>query len=103
MINLDRVFRANFFRFLLVFALALTPFSVFSATPLDINSATAEEFSAVMSGVGAKKAEAIMAYRNEHGPFQSVDQLSNVKGIGAALINRNRDLIRVVNEEEIIN
>lgn len=56
-----------------------------------------------MSGVGTKKADAIIVYRNEHGPFQSVEQLSNVKGIGNALINRNRDLVRVVSEENVAN
>lgn len=46
-----------------------------------------------LKGVGEKKAQAIIAYRDEHGPFQSVEELSEVKGIGEAIVNANRGLI----------
>lgn len=95
MTNLSRIFRTYISRSLLVAALSLVPFSLFAATPLDINTATAAEFAAVMSGVGAKKAEAIIAYRDANGRFESIDQLSEVKGIGDALLSRNKDLLRV--------
>jgi competence protein ComEA len=38
--------------------------------------------------VGIKKAEAIVAYRSEHGPFKSVDELVNVKGIGDKMLEQ---------------
>lgn len=95
MTNLSRVFRICISRSLLVAALALVPFSLFAATPLDINTATAAELAAVMSGVGSKKAEAIIAYRDANGRFESIEQLSEVKGIGEALLSRNKDLLRV--------
>ncbi|MCS7485429.1 competence protein ComEA [Marinomonas sp. BSi20414] len=86
-------------RSLLVAALALVPFSLFAATPLDINTATAAELAAVMSGVGSKKAEAIIAYRDANGRFESIEQLSEVKGIGDALLSRNKDLLRVTADD----
>ncbi|ETX11002.1 competence protein ComEA [Marinomonas ushuaiensis DSM 15871] len=103
MMTLNRMFRVCVSRSLLVFSLALMPISLFAATPLDINTATASQFAAVMSGVGLKKAEAIIAYRDANGRFDSIEQLSSVKGIGAGLLARNKDLIQVVNEEETTN
>jgi len=56
---------------------------------VSINHATAEELSAVMSGVGLKKAQAIISYREQYGPFTQIDQLKEVPGIGNALVERN--------------
>lgn len=57
---------------------------------LDINSATAEQFAKVMTGVGKAKAEAIVKDRDANGKFASVDDLDRVKGIGKATIEKNR-------------
>lgn len=46
---------------------------------------------ATLNGIGESKAEAIVAYRSENGPFQSVEDLANVKGIGARTVERNAD------------
>ncbi|HIP46399.1 MAG TPA: helix-hairpin-helix domain-containing protein [Campylobacterales bacterium] len=56
-----------------------------SAFALDINTASAEEFVKV-KGIGEKKAERIISYRNEHGNFNSIDELKNVKGIGEKIV-----------------
>ena len=56
-----------------------------SAFALDINTASAEEFIKV-KGIGEKKAERIISYRNEHGKFNSIDELKNVKGIGKKIV-----------------
>jgi len=56
---------------------------------VSINQATAEQLSAVMNGVGLKKAQAIVSYREQYGPFSAIQQLSEVPGIGNALIERN--------------
>ena len=98
--NLNRIFRVCVSRSLLVISLALMPLSLFAATPLDINVATASEFSAVMSGVGIKKAEAIIAYRNANGRFESIGQLAEVKGIGPKTIDRNHTVIQVLGVEK---
>lgn len=50
---------------------------------LNINTASETELTS-LPGVGAKTAAAIVAYRQEHGPFQNVTELQQVKGIGAA-------------------
>jgi competence protein ComEA len=52
---------------------------------LDINTATKAELVKV-KGIGEKKAERIIAYREEHGAFKSIDELKNVKGIGGKLV-----------------
>lgn len=60
------------------------------AGPVDINSADAETISAELKGVGMAKAEAIVAYRREHGPFKTVEDLALVKGIGERTLELNR-------------
>lgn len=103
MMILNRIFRVCVSRSLLVFSLAFMPLSLFAAEPLDINTATASQFAAVMSGVGLKKAEAIIAYREANGGFDSIEQLSSVKGIGVGLLTRNKDLIQVISTDEATN
>ncbi|GAA0790559.1 ComEA family DNA-binding protein [Marinobacterium sediminicola] len=77
---------------LLSSALFFSPLSL-AAEPVDINTATASEIAAALNGVGPAKAEAIVAYREANGPFVAVDQLSDVKGIGPATVEKNRELI----------
>ena len=64
------------------------------AGSVDINSADAAAL-ATLDGVGEAKAEAIIAYRSANGPFKSVEELANVKGIGDKIIEANRDRITV--------
>ena len=66
----------------ILFSLLIAAVSLFA---IDINTATAEEFVKV-KGIGEKKAERIVAYRDEHGKFKSVDDLKNVKGIGEKIV-----------------
>jgi competence protein ComEA len=60
------------------------------AVPVNINQADAEQIASALNGIGLKKAEAIVAYRNEHGQFESVDDLALVKGIGDQLVSKLR-------------
>jgi len=64
------------------------------AGSVDINKADAEALSE-LSGIGGKKAQAIVDYRNANGDFTSVDDLTNVKGISIKTIEKNRDKIIV--------
>lgn len=43
-----------------------------------------------LKGVGVKKAEAIVAWRQAHGDFKNVEQIMDVKGIGSAIFEANR-------------
>lgn len=78
----------------LVLTLALA-LPAFAAEPVDINTADATTLAEGLTGVGMNKAEAIIAYRDEHGPFASAEDLAQVKGIGDKLVERNRDNIVV--------
>ena len=85
------------FRFMkyLVAVLCLALLSVVAqAQMIDINTATATEL-ATIKGIGPKKAEAIVNYRNEHGAFQSVDDLVNVPGIKAKTLANIKDKVSV--------
>jgi competence protein ComEA len=42
-----------------------------------------------MNGIGLKKAQSIVSYREQYGPFTTIDQLKEVPGIGSALVERN--------------
>ena len=66
----------------------------FGFASVDINSADAAAFSS-LKGVGEKKAEAIVTYRNIHGCFKNVDELTNVKGIGAKTVAENKKELTV--------
>ncbi len=61
--------------------------------PVDINTASAEVIAEALNGVGLKRAEAIVEYREKHGAFQSLADLEAVKGIGASTLSRNQDRI----------
>jgi competence protein ComEA len=61
---------------------------------LDLNRADASDLEG-LPGVGSTMAERIIAYRDEHGPFTSVDELRQVKGIGPALFAKIAPLVRV--------
>jgi len=78
----------------LLWALLLVSFNIFAA-PVDINKASAQEISESLKGVGLKKADAIVAYRKANGPFASIDDLANVKGIGEKTIAKNKDNIQL--------
>lgn len=57
----------------------------------NLNTADVPTLQRELNGIGQAKAQAIVAYREANGPFQSVDELLEIKGIGNALMERNRD------------
>jgi len=61
---------------------------------VDINRADLDQL-ATLPGIGEKIAERINAYREENGPFKSVDDLLNVKGVGPKMLEKIRPLITV--------
>ncbi|CAB5622032.1 ComEA family DNA-binding protein [Serratia marcescens] len=62
---------------------------------VSINQATAEQLAAALSGIGLKKAEGIVRYREQNGPFTQVEQLQEVPGIGPALFEKNRTRLKM--------
>lgn len=65
------------------------------AGPVNINTADAKTLSRELVGVGLAKAERIVKYRQEKGPFQSPDELKKVQGIGDATFEHNKTNIRI--------
>lgn len=63
------------------------------ADPINVNTADAKSIATTLDGVGMAKAKAIVEYRNQHGKFSSLEELQQVKGIGAKTLDRNRDRI----------
>ena len=71
-------------------ALAAFTFSTLTfASPVNINTANAEQIAASLTGIGMVKAQAIIDYRNTNGLFSSADQIVLVRGIGDATYNAN--------------
>ncbi len=57
---------------------------------INLNTADAATLEAELAGVGKAKAQAIIDHRTSNGPFASVDELLEVKGIGPAILEKNR-------------
>jgi competence protein ComEA len=62
----------------------------FLFSSVDINNATADEFT-TLKGVGVKKAQTIVQYRETIKCFKSIDELIQVKGIGDSTLSKNKD------------
>jgi competence protein ComEA len=75
----------------LLFAFQLAPVAV---AAVNVNTATKDELVG-LPGIGPAKAQAIVDYRNQHGPFRSVDELRKVKGIGEKLFLQIRSEVAV--------
>ncbi len=71
--------------------------SAFANEVVNINTADAATLSRVLNGIGPSKAQAIIDYRQQHGPFKSVEELVNVRGIGLATVERNIERMSVGN------
>lgn len=100
----------------LVFCLTLTA-ALFSTTALaaeqdadqaelrvesqvNINTADAETLAMALDGVGMTRAQDIVEWREQNGDFETVEQLQQVRGIGPATLERNRDRILLQNDTE---
>lgn len=66
----------------------------FATDVIDINSADAKTLEA-LNGIGPAKAAAIVEYREANGPFATIEDLANVKGIGLRTVELNRDAMSV--------
>lgn len=75
----------------LLFALSL---ALSAAETININTADQEMLMSI-KGIGEKRAQAIIDYRKEHGPFKSIDELAEIKGLGQFIIDNNRESLVV--------
>ena len=72
-------------------ALAAFTFSSLTfASPVNINTANAEQIAEALTGIGMVKAQAIVDYRTSNGPFSSAEQVIMVRGIGDSTFERNK-------------
>ena len=91
------------FKLSLLFLLALLLVQTSHATEhmVNINRAGVEELAEKLSGIGPTKARAIVLYRELHGPFETVDDLIKVKGIGPRTIEKNRAQLIVTADDRL--
>ena len=82
-------------RNLLAVWLLCMPLAAMSEAVININTADSETMVEDLVGVGPQKAMAIVRYRQQHGPFQKVDDLALVDGIGAKTVEQNRSRMTV--------
>jgi competence protein ComEA len=80
---------------LMVMCFGALPMTSFAEAPVNINLATAESLAEALEGVGLAKATRIIEYREAYGPFEQIEELASVQGIGQATIDKNRDAIRL--------
>lgn len=62
---------------------------------VNINTASADELAKGLKGVGKKKAELIVEYREKYGAFGTVEELADVKGIGKGILQANANKLAV--------
>ncbi len=74
----------------LAVSLLLAPFLAFANPAININTADSETLVDGLTGIGPEKAMAIVRYRQSNGPFQQVNDLAQVKGIGESTVQKNR-------------
>ena len=65
--------------------------------PININTAS-QSLIEELPGIGPTKAQAIVSYRQEHGPFQKIEDIVNVPGIGDGLLSQIKDLIAIIDD-----
>lgn len=78
---------------------ALAPIWAFGG-PVNVNKAAADTIARELRGVGPAKARAIVTYRDENGPFEAVEDLLKVQGIGPKVLEDNKKDILLEDKEE---
>ncbi len=76
-------------RWIAAVIVALAPCLLF-AGPVNVNQADADTIARELQGIGPVKAKAIVDYRESNGPFESVEDLLKVKGIGPKVLEDNK-------------
>lgn len=92
--NIRRLILKTLFKTLFISCLVLS-LNLFAAEIININTADAISLAETIKGVGKKKAEAIVDYREANGNFKSISELTNVKGINTGILEANKDVLSV--------
>jgi competence ComEA-like helix-hairpin-helix protein len=92
------IFMENLRRGIFAMLLAL-PLLLQAGETVNINTADKDALM-TLKGIGEKRADAIIAYREQYGPFKSVDQLAEIEGIGQSFIDSNRELLAVEDKQQ---
>ncbi len=72
--------------------LVVLPTFLDSPPKVDLNRAGVDELK-TLPGIGEVLAQRIIAYRRQHGPFQSLDELMNISGVGESVVAGAKDLV----------
>ncbi|MEE4604769.1 MAG: helix-hairpin-helix domain-containing protein [Desulfobacteraceae bacterium] len=75
-------------------AVMAAPVVATGSDTININTASVDELTQLQK-VGPKTAENIVAYRDANGPFKTLDDLKNVKGVGDKILELNKDRMTV--------
>ncbi|MGV0034891.1 MAG: ComEA family DNA-binding protein [Candidatus Azotimanducaceae bacterium WSBS_2022_MAG_OTU7] len=62
---------------------------------VNVNEADAASIASALVGIGILRAQAIVAYREQHGRFYSAEELTAVKGIGQSTVEKNLSRISI--------
>lgn len=81
-----------------VLSLVLLPLLAF-AGQVNINEADADTLASELKGVGPARAQAIVDYREQNGPFSSPYDLTAIKGIGERTVQQNLDNIVIESDQ----
>ncbi|MDH3326312.1 MAG: helix-hairpin-helix domain-containing protein [Gammaproteobacteria bacterium] len=73
------------------------------ASPVNINTAGADQIAKALKGIGPSKAAAIIEFRLENGPFLAIKDLVKVKGIGEKTVESNKGDILIVLDGDSTN
>lgn len=79
-------------RKLAVLILLSLPFALCAAGQVDINTADKKTLM-TLNGIGESFAERIISYREDNGGFKTVQELTNIRGIGRTLVEKNKDVL----------
>lgn len=72
----------------------MLPAILYAGGAVNINTADKETLMSI-KGVGERRADAIIQYREKNGPFTNIEQLAEIRGIGQSLVDVNRDTLVV--------
>ena len=75
--------------------LGLCPLASWTSEPVNINLASVEVLAESLHGACLAKAHRIVEYWEAHGPFEHIDELAAVQGVGYATVEKNRSVIRL--------